>query len=375
MILGQLLMAGGTGRFKHNVLIVLLAALLVVPPGQIQAHPEAKGSASKPGDSLSFATDDEANTIEIFKRASPTVVFISKTSLSPWFSGQLMQVPSGSASGIIWDMQGYIVTNYHVVQNADRLHVVLQSGEELTAELVGSAPEYDLAVVKVKLPKIYEATVLPLGDSDQLQAGQKVLSIGNPFGFETSLSVGVISALGREIPSPNRTVIRNAIQTDAAINPGSSGGPILNSLGQLIGINVQIYSPSGASAGIGLALPINTVKRVVPSLIEYGYVRRVMLGIELRSDQWSRAVGVTRGIPVIRAAAGMPAAEAGITGIQRQGNRWRLGDVIIAINDKSVNRMDDLYLYLEDIEAGQTLKITSMYNGEEKNYFVKPIEH
>jgi S1-C subfamily serine protease len=212
-------------------------------------------------DYLSFATDDEANTTEVFSNASPSVVYVTSTALRrQMFSLNVMEIPQGAGSGFVWDDSGLIVTNYHVVARSNRLTVTLSDQREFEAQVVGLAPERDLAVLRLLDPP--EGLVeLPLGDSSELSVGRKVLAIGNPFGLDTTLTVGVVSALGREIQSPSGRQIRGVIQTDAAINPGNSGGPLLNSLGQLIGVNTAIYSPSGASAGIGFAIPVNTVER------------------------------------------------------------------------------------------------------------------
>jgi S1-C subfamily serine protease len=217
-----------------------------------------------------FKTDDEANNIEIFKQASPSVVHITNSRLyRSRYSLNPQEVPQGSGTGFVWSADGYIVTNYHVVLQANRVTVTLQDGSSYDARAVGFDPDKDLAVLKIDAPGVNLIPVLP-GDSSLLEVGRKVVAIGNPFGLDTTMTVGVVSALGRGIDSVSRRKIRDVIQTDAAINPGNSGGPLLNSLGQLIGVNTAIYSPSGASSGIGFAIPINIVKRIVPELIAYG---------------------------------------------------------------------------------------------------------
>ena len=214
-------------------------------------------------DYLSFATDDEANTTEVFSNASPSVVYVTSTALRRQrFSLNVLEIPQGAGSGFVWDDSGLIVTNYHVVARANRLTVTLSDQREFEAKVVGLAPERDLAVLRLIAPPD-QLIELPLGDSSELSVGRKVMAIGNPFGLDTTLTVGVVSALGREIQSPSGRKIRGVVQTDAAINPGNSGGPLLNSLGQLVGVNTAIYSPSGASAGIGFAIPVDTVRRVV----------------------------------------------------------------------------------------------------------------
>jgi S1-C subfamily serine protease len=211
---------------------------------------------------------------------------------------------------------------------------------------------------------------LPLGDSSELTVGRKVLAIGNPFGLDTTLTTGVVSALGREIKAPSNRLIRGVIQTDAAINPGNSGGPLLNSLGQLVGVNTAIYSPSGASAGIGFAIPVNTVKEVVPQLISYGRVLRPIIGVELASDRWVRRYRIN-GLPVVRVYPGLPADKAGIKGAYRNSRgEIALGDVITHINDKPVRSNDDYLSALEEYEIGDTVTVRSRRGDEDKRFEV-----
>ncbi len=264
-------------------------------------------------DYLSFATEDEANSTEIFRKASASVVFVTNTALRRnFFSLNIQEIPQGAGTGFVWDASGLIVTNFHVIAGAQRLTVTLQDRSEHEAEVIGLAPEKDLAVLRITDPPDKLVT-LPLGDSSELTVGRKVLAIGNPFGLDTTLTTGIVSALGREIQAPNNRRIRGVIQTDAAINPGNSGGPLLNSLGQLIGVNTAIYSPSGASAGIGFAIPVNTVREVVPQLISYGRILRPIIGVELASDRWVPRYRI-EGLPVVQVYPGMPAAQAGIRG-------------------------------------------------------------
>ena len=253
---------------------------------------------AKEVDYLSFATEDETNTMEIFSTASPSVVYVTNTALRRnLFSLNVQEIPRGSGTGFIWDASGLIVTNYHVIAAAHRLTVTLNDQQDYDAQVIGIAPEKDLAVLRIENPPAGLKS-LPLGDSSELSVGRKVLAIGNPFGLDTTLTTGVVSALGREIQAPSNRTIRGVIQTDAAINPGNSGGPLLNSLGQLVGVNTAIYSPSGASAGIGFAIPVNTVKDVVPQLISYGKILHPIIGVELASDSWVRRYGI-EGVPVV----------------------------------------------------------------------------
>ena len=318
----------------------------------------------------SFAfTEDERNTINVFREASDSVVYITTSEYRRNFlTLEAVESKRGAGTGIVWDREGHILTNYHVVHGADKLKVSFGGAEGVDAEIIGGSPIYDIAVLKVDIDS---KLLLPLkrGDSDSLLIGNKVLAIGNPFGFNTSLSVGVVSALDREINTQGG-IIRNAIQTDAAINPGNSGGPLINSLGQLVGMNVLIYSPSGANAGIGFSIPVNTLNRIAPKLIQYGRVPRAFLGIEYRHDGWARQLGVESGVPVVRVVPGTPAHRAGLQGVQVSRNKFRLRDVIVAIGDKTVESSKDIQRILEDYRAGDMARITVTRNGVRHYYDV-----
>ena len=323
-------------------------------------------------DYLSFATEDEINNIEIFQRASPAVVYVTNTALRPtgFMSRNLQEIPRGAGTGFVWDKSGLIVTNYHVIQDANRITITLQDQSTWNAEVVGLAPDKDLALLRIDAPP-EQLHTLPLGDSTILDVGRKVIAIGNPFGLDTTMTVGVVSALGREIRSLTERSIRDVIQTDASINPGNSGGPLLNSMGQLIGVNTQIISPSGASAGIGFAIPVNTVKRVIPQLVEYGREVRPILGIENPPDSWTRQQGL-KGVPVLDTVAGLPAAKAGLIGVRRNTQGvFLLGDIIIGINDKKVETNDDLLGELERHKPGQTVTLTTLRRGERQQFEVE----
>lgn len=334
----------------------------------------AATSLAEEMDYLSFATEEEANTMEIFKKASPAVVYVTTKALRrSFFTLNMEEIPRGSGTGFVWDESGLIVTNFHVIAGAQKLTVTLQDRSEHVADVIGVAPEKDLAVLRIEEPP--EGLVsLPLGDSSELSVGRKVLAIGNPFGLDTTLTTGIVSALGREIQAVSERKIRGVIQTDAAINPGNSGGPLLNSLGQLVGVNTAIFSPSGASAGIGFAIPVNTVKEVVPQLISYGRVLRPMIGVELASDSWVRRNQV-EGLPVVQVYHGLPAAEAGMTGAYR-GSRGEiiLGDIITLIGDKPIRSNDDYFNALEGQEPGDKVTITTLRGGETLTYELELIE-
>ena len=329
-------------------------------------------SATEAPDYLSFSTDDEANTTEVFQLASPAVVFVTSTELRRQrFTRNVMEIPRGAGSGFIWNADsGLVVTNYHVVAGADRLTITLEDEQAFQAEVVGLAPERDLAVLRMMDPPD-NLTELPVGDSSELSVGRKVMAIGNPFGLDTTLTVGVVSALDREIQSPSNRTIRGVIQTDAAINPGNSGGPLLNSLGQLIGVNTAIYSPSGGSAGIGFAIPVNTVIEVVPQLIAFGKIMRPVLGVELASDRWLRRYRV-EGVPIVRPSRGFRAEMAGMVGARR-GSRGEilLGDVITEIDGERVANNDEFLSEMERHRVGDTIDIVTTREGEEKRFTVE----
>ena len=277
------------------------------------------GTSALSASTHAFSTDDERNSIEVFDTARPSVVFVTNQQLArDPYSFDLVTVPRGSGTGFVWNDKGYIVTNFHVIEGARQITITLQDQSTWPAEVVGLAPERDLAVLKIDSSKAI-LKALPLGDSGDLRVGRKVLAIGNPFGLDATLTTGVVSALGREIISPNQRKITNVIQTDAAINPGNSGGPLLNSEGKLIGVNTMIYSPSGASAGIGFAIPVNTVKEVVPELITHGKLVRPVLGVAVAPDQWAQQIGV-EGVPILRVEPNSPAAAIGLQGAKR--NNW-----------------------------------------------------
>jgi len=328
-------------------------------------------TASSATDYLSFKTEDEANNIEIFKAASPSVVFVTNSALyrANRFSLNVQEVPQGSGTGFVWDKSGLIVTNFHVIQNASRLTITLQDQSAWDAEVVGYSEDKDLAVLRVKAPAD-KLTPLPLGDSALLEVGRKVIAIGNPFGLDTTMTVGVVSALGREINSLTNRTIRDVVQTDAPINPGNSGGPLLNSLGQLVGVNTQIISPSGASAGIGFAIPVNTVKKVIPQLVQYGQEIRPVIGIENPPDAWTRQMGIN-GVPVMRATPSLPAERAGITGMQQNGRGdIVLGDVIIEIDGTQIKNQDDLLNTLEQHMPGDVVKVVTDREGRRMEFNV-----
>ena len=332
-----------------------------------------------------MAVDDAVNAlqsqiIEVYQVTAPAVVNITnRGSVYDRFMGAVPQ--EGTGSGFVYDTEGHIVTNYHVVENAQQLLVTLADGQTYEAQIVGTDPINDLAVISVDGAKSLPEPLV-VGDSDSLQVGQFVLAIGNPFGLEQTLTTGVVSALGRVIQSPeDNRFIGEAIQTDAAINPGNSGGPLLDLSGQVIGVNSQIISPSGASSGIGFAVSASTVRRVVPQLISNGKYSHPWLGVQLLSltsanvtalKEAGVGVPVDSGVLVLEAVAGGPADKAGIRGgsrVVRIGN-YQVpveGDIIVAIDGQALASSQDLTVYLEtETTVGDTVELSIVRNGEEQ---------
>jgi len=300
---------------------------------------------------------DERATISVFERATRSVIFIANTAIQrDFWSLDTMEVPQGSGSGFIWSKQGHLVTNFHVIYGANSIKVTLADHSEHEAKLVGADPDHDLAVLQIQAS---DSALEPLavGVSHDLRVGQKVLAIGNPFGLDHTLTTGVVSALGRTIKSMSRRTIEGVIQTDAAINPGNSGGPLLDSAGRLIGVNTQIISPSGAYAGIGFAVPVDTVNRIVPELIKYGKLIRPGLGVSLVSDAVARRWGI-KGVIIGKVARGGSADRAGLHGVRETATgHIELGDVLVAVEGKPIGTMDDLMDEMEKYKVGERVKV------------------
>ncbi len=301
--------------------------------------------------------DDEKATIALFRQASPSVVNITSLALRrDAFRLDVMEIPKGAGTGFVWDEQGHIVTNFHVIESAEVAKVTLADRSTWEARLVGVEPDKDLAVLKIDAPKA-KLPPLILGTSRDLSVGQKVFAIGNPFGLDQTLTTGIISGLGREIQSMTKRPIQGVIQTDAAINPGNSGGPLLDSAGRLIGVNTAIYSPSGTSAGIGFAVPVDTVNRIVPQIIRHGRAERVGLGVNIAEDQIVEQLGL-QGVLVLTVREGSPAAAAGVRPTTYDANdRIHLGDLIVAINGEPIKDTNGLYRILERFQAGDVVKV------------------
>lgn len=311
--------------------------------------------------SLNFLFEYEKGIEYLFSLSSPSVVYITTSSYKQDFwSTDVYEVPSGSGSGFIWDNDGHIITNFHVINGASKAEITLSDRTSYPADLVGYSKEKDIAVLKIKAPKS-KLKPIRTGKSTNLRVGQFVMAIGNPFGLDYTLTTGVISALNREIQSQSGVPIRDIIQTDAAINPGNSGGPLLNSSGELIGVNTAIYSPSGGSAGIGFAIPVDIVNWVVSDIMKYGEVKRAGLGISTVRDYNARAYGVKKGVAIYTIHSGSAAAKAGLKGATRNN----LGDIILEINGDAIEDNGDLILTLEKYKAGDKIIVTILRDNKQ----------
>jgi S1-C subfamily serine protease len=308
--------------------------------------------------------EDEKSTIELFEAASKSVVYISTSAVQGGFrSFNVTEIPVGTGSGFIWDDQGHIVTNFHVLEGASRAQVILPDQDQsiFPADLVGAAPDKDLAVLRINAPAS-KLRPIPLGESANLQVGQKAFAIGSPFGLDQTLTTGVISGLGREIQARSGRTIDNVIQTDAAVNPGNSGGPLLDSAGRLIGVNTAIYSPSGASAGIGFAIPVDTVNRIVPQLLRDGKITRVGFGVAIAPDPILERLGI-EGVLVWQVPEGSAAEQAGFQSTEVTEDRVRLGDIIVAVEGKKVADLEELLSVLDNHKVGDQVEVTVLRNA------------
>ena len=301
---------------------------------------------------------EEENTIRLFRDVAPSVVFVTNVALGRGMTMDEYAIPQGAGSGFVWDKKGRIVTNFHVVQGGDAFLVNFDDQTQLEAKLIGADPNKDIAVLQIQDPGDKLAPIR-VGSSDKLQVGQQTFAIGNPFGLDHTLTKGIISALGRSVEGVGGTTIRDMIQTDAAINPGNSGGPLLDSGGNLIGMNTMIYSRSGTSAGVGFALPVSFIKRIVPQLIQYGKVTRPGIGVTiLTPGQKYYVIGDQEGVVVDKVAKDGPAAKAGIRGGRRMpGGRYRIGDIVVGIDDHEVKDFDDLYNALDRYKPGDAVQV------------------
>ncbi len=340
-------------RISGHPLVAGLAAALGLALGAVAEAQEVESQRPIPPHVLGH----ERNTIEVFRAAVDSVVFVTTERLQRSFrSLNVWKIPQNAGSGIIWDERGHILTNFHVIQGGNAFSISFGDGSTHSATVVGYDANKDLAVLKIDADP---AGLVPIlrGKSSALVVGQTVLAIGNPFGLDHTLTVGVISALGREIQSVAGTTIEDVIQTDASINPGNSGGPLLDSAGRMIGVNTQIVSPTGQSAGIGFAVPVDTVERIAPQLIKYGKVRRAGLGIRILADAYARQWGVS-GVIIREVYETSPAARAGLRGltVDPRGTVASF-DVITAIGDERIGDYDDLYQALDERRPGEQITV------------------
>lgn len=356
----------GLGRTLVLAALLVFGAWYLVP--EIVGRVTRADAVPRPIVPRGELSAEERSNIEIFDASKASVVFIStRERVVDFWTRNVMSVPRGTGSGFVWDNDGHIVTNLHVIAGAAEANVKLADGRDYTASLVGASATHDIAVLRIRVPHERPAP-LPIGTSGDLRVGQKVFAIGNPFGLDWTLTTGIVSALDRSLTGEDGGVIQHLIQTDAAINPGNSGGPLLDSAGRLIGINTAIYSPSGASAGVGFAVPVDTVNRVVPELIANGHYAPPSLGIET-DETLSRAIarqlGIA-GVAVLRAPAGSAGGQAGLRGI-RIGPRDSIipGDVILAIDGKTVENAAQLTAQLDDYKPGDAVQLKVWREGRE----------
>lgn len=352
-------------RIRLITLLLLFSAVVSVPAatsgewgkplGAVYDGPEGKPRPVTPAPAE--LGPDERATTAVFERATKSVVFIANTAIQrDFWSLDIMEVPQGSGSGFIWNQQGHIVTNFHVIYGANSIKVTLADRTEYQAKVIGADPDHDLAVLQIQVPD-NQLEPLAIGSSHDLRVGQKVLAIGNPFGLDHTLTTGVVSALGRTIKSMSNRTIEGVIQTDAAINPGNSGGPLLDSAGRLIGVNTQIVSPSGAYAGIGFAVPVDTVNRIVPELIKHGKLIRPGLGVSLVPDAMAKRWGI-KGLIIGKVTRGGPADRAGLKGAREtMAGRIQLGDIILSVAGKPMNTVDDLMDVMEEHKVGDHVNV------------------
>ena len=339
----------------------VVALLLAVPP-PVAAQVAAAGvPGARPIVPRGELGADEKATIALFERSRDAVVFISTSQrVQDFWTRNVFSVPRGSGSGFIWDESGHIVTNRHVIEGASEATIKLADGKSFKARLIGTSPAHDIAVLRIDTG-LRKSDPLPLGTSRDLRVGQKVFAIGNPFGLDWTLTSGIVSALDRSLKGENGGSIHHLIQTDAAINPGNSGGPLLDSAGRLIGINTAIYSPSGASAGISFAVPVDTVNRVVPQLIRGGRYVRPALGVEMDerlNERLSRALGV-EGVILLAIAPESAAARAGLKAVSMTARGEVVaGDVIVAVNRKPVAEVSKLLALLDEFRVGETVQLS-----------------
>jgi S1-C subfamily serine protease len=345
------------GRLKRLILTGFVFLLIAAAARPYVMDRSYSATAMRAVKARGDITEYERRTIAIFDRVSPSVVQVADSGYDSDSDDDETAVKTGT--GFVWDPAGHVVTNYHVVQDAKVLAVKFASGDVRKASIVGVAPTYDLAVIRIE-DKGSLPPPIPIGNSKGLKVGQAAFAIGSPFGLDQSLTSGIISALKRHIPTSSGHEVTNVIQTDAAINPGNSGGPLLDSAGQLIGVNTAIFSPSGSNAGIGLAIPVDVVNRVVPALIHSGRVPTADIGIVAGDDVLDAAFGV-EGVLVVDTVPGSPAARAGLQGINTSSGQ--IGDVVIAANGKPIHGLSELNDQLEQVGIGNQVDLSIERKG------------
>ncbi len=367
---------GQSQRYRSQTIVIsaLLGAALVLTAFYLVKRFQAPAASMAPARGIAKRNAlgvDEVSTIELFESAQASVVYITSLSVERDFiSMNVFEIPQGAGSGFIWDARGYIVTNFHLIQNAQAAKVTLSDQSMHHASLVGAEPDKDIAVLKID-PTGLRLSPIPVGTSKDLRVGQRVYAIGNPFGFDHTLTTGIISGLGREIKSVTERPIQGVIQTDAAINPGNSGGPLLDSAGRLIGMNTAIVSPSGAYAGIGFAVPVDTINRIVPQLIRGGRVKKPGLGIRVVESDLARRHGIVGAI-VANVLPGSPAEKNGLEGVHRTSSgAIELGDVITAIDNQTVEDGNDLLRVLDEKSPGDKVKLEINRRGAIREITVK----
>ncbi len=369
---------GVTPRGPSLRLVILL--LLVVVMAMVYSWQQYRRTGvlrdrdaeSRPVTPRGNLTDEEKSNIDLFRVASGSVVYVTTgVRRRDAFSLNMMEIPRGTGSGFIWDDQGHIVTNFHVIEGSNVVTVTLANRSQYSAKFVGASPDDDLAVLTIDAPREQLKPIL-IGVSKDLQVGQRVFAIGNPFGLDQTLTTGIVSALGRQIQAMTGRVIEDVVQTDAAINPGNSGGPLLDSAGRLIGVNTAIASPSGVSAGVGFAVPVDTVNRVVPEIIRNGRIVRPVMGVSLVRDNVTHGQLKLKGVLIAKVLPGGPAAKAGMRGIsQDEAGEMVLGDLIVAIDGKAVQSIDDLQRILASHKVGDVVVVTAVRDDQRKEYRVQ----
>ncbi|SDP08491.1 S1C family serine protease [Desulforhopalus singaporensis] len=350
------------------LVIVALTAILLYNP--VSDYFARRGAEPRAVTARGNLAEDENNTIEIFRENSSSVVYVTSIALKrDLFSLNAVEIPRGTGSGFVWDTKGRIVTNYHVISDANRLQVTMADGSSWKAFVIGVAPDKDLAVLQIDA-STHRLKPIAIGSSADLLVGQKVFAIGNPFGLDQTITSGIISALNREITAVTGRIIKNVIQTDAAINPGNSGGPLLDSAGRLIGVNTAIYSPSGAYAGIGFAVPVDTVNSIVPQLIKKGRVLQPGIGVTLADERLTRRLGI-EGVLVINVSSKSPAEEAGLRSTKQYGQDIVLGDIIVAVNGVAVSSHEDLREEFEKLGIGSEVLLTIMRDDRQQEVKIR----